>query len=221
MVQTDAALPWSEIDTVLLDMDGTLLDLRFDNWFWQELIPLHFGAAHGMTAGAAWEAIKPRFAAAQGTIQWYCIDHWTREFGLDIMDIKRTAQDRIRYLPGAEDFLVRLRASGRRRVLVTNAHPKTLAIKDLKIGLTAHFDASYSTHTFGMPKEHRGLWPRLQAAVGFDPGRTLFVDDSLPVLDAAQAFGIRFIRAIRCPDSGRSAQNTGGHVGVDRIADLL
>ena len=26
-------IDWTHIDTVLLDMDGTLLDLSFDNWF--------------------------------------------------------------------------------------------------------------------------------------------------------------------------------------------
>ena len=220
-MHTAAAIEWSGIDTVLLDMDGTLLDLGFDNWFWQELIPRHFGAANGMTAGAAWEVIRPRFAAIHGTIQWYCIDHWTREFGLDIVELKRAARGRIRYLPGAEGFLLKLAESGKRRVLVTNAHPKTLEIKDLAIGLTAHFDACYSTHAFGMPKENSDFWPRLRAEVGFDPERTLFVDDSLPVLAAARAFGIRHIRAIRCPDSGQAPQKTGDHAGVDRIADLL
>ena len=41
-------LDWTSIDTVLLDMDGTLLDLRFDNWFWQEHVPdaLREGARH-------------------------------------------------------------------------------------------------------------------------------------------------------------------------------
>lgn len=218
---TAAAIDWSLIDTVLLDMDGTLLDLRFDNWFWQELIPHHYGAANGMTAAGAWEVLKPRFAAAHGTIQWYCIDHWTREFGLDIASIKRAAQAGIRYLPGAEEFLLRLRESGKRRVLVTNAHPQTLGIKNLKVGLTAHFDACYSTHTFGLPKEQGAFWPRLQAEVGFDRERTLFVDDSLPVLGAARDFGIRWIRAIRCPDSGRAPQATGDHVAVDRIDELL
>jgi len=219
--QTAAALDWSQIDTVLLDMDGTLLDLRFDNWFWQELIPHHYAALHGLASGDALDLLRTRFAATHGTLQWYCIDHWTREFGLDIAAIKRTAQDRIRYLAGAEEFLLRLRQSGKRRVLVTNAHPVTLDIKDRVVGLTAHFDACHSTHAFGMPKEDRAFWPRLRAAVMFDPERTLFVDDSLPVLEAARAFGIRWIRAIRVPDSGLAPQHTGDHPGVDAVADLM
>jgi putative hydrolase of the HAD superfamily len=220
MVAT-APIDWSRIDTVLLDMDGTLLDLRFDNWFWQELIPRHYGAAHGMDALAAAQLIERRFAAARGTIQWYCIEHWSRELGLDIAGIKRSTQAEVKYLPGAEDFLVRLKGSGKRRVLVTNAHPETLAIKNRQVGLTPHFDAWHSTHAFEIPKEDRDFWPRLMAKEPFDAGRTLFVDDSLPVLDAAREFGIGWIRAIRCPDSGRGPQATGDHDGVDRIAELL
>lgn len=218
---TSTAVDWSKIDTVLLDMDGTLLDLRFDNWFWQEHIPSRYAAANGMSALEAWEFIKPKFRATRGTIQWYCIDHWSRELGLDIAEIKRAALRQVGYLPGAENFLRKLKESGKRRVLVTNAHPVTLAIKDDQVGLTAHFDAYYSTHSFDVPKENAVFWPRLQAKEPFVPQRTLFVDDSLPVLRAAHGFGIAWLRAVRRPDSGRPAQATGNYAAVDRVADLL
>lgn len=216
-----AAIDWSEIDTVLIDMDGTLLDLRFDTWFWQELIPSRYAAANGMSATEAWERIKPKFRATRGTIQWYCIDYWTQELGLDVADIKRGALEQVSYLPGAEDFLLKLKHSGKRRVLVTNAHPTTLGLKSQRVGLAAHFDACYSTHAFDAPKEHAAFWPRLHAAEPFAAERTLFVDDSLPVLDAAQGFGIGWLRAIRRPDSGQPPKNTGQYIAVDRIADLF
>src|SRR5882724_12242766 len=84
-----AAVDWSVIETVLLDMDGTLLDLRFDNWFWQELIPRRYAAANGLSPPDALELLKPKFHATRGTMQWYCIDYWSRELGLDIARIKR------------------------------------------------------------------------------------------------------------------------------------
>jgi putative hydrolase of the HAD superfamily len=215
------AVDWTKIDTVLLDMDGTLLDLRFDNWFWQELIPGLYAAAQGLTLSEAIERLGPKFRDTRGTIQWYCIDHWSRELGLDIAGLKRTTFDHMGYLPGAEDFLVRLGAAGKRRVLVTNAHPLTLAVKTERVGLSVHFDAVYSSHTFGAPKESADFWPRLQAAEPFALGRTLFVDDSLSVLRAAEAFGVGCLRAVRRPDTGQPPQATAPFPGVDWIADLF
>jgi putative hydrolase of the HAD superfamily len=218
---TAEPLPWDCIDTVLLDMDGTLLDLRFDNWFWQEHVPAVWGQAHGLSPAAARAALAPRFNATRGRLEWYCIDHWSRELGLDLRKIKRGVREHVAWIPGAEAFLVRLQALGKRRVLVTNAHPETLAIKDSHVDLVGHLEAVYSTHPFGAPKEDPAFWPRLQAAAPFDPARTLFVDDSLPVLDAARSYGIRWLRAIRRPDSGQPARDTGDFVGVDAVADLL
>ncbi len=218
---TVAALDWSKIDTVLLDMDGTLLDLRFDNWFWQELIPSTYGAALGVSPVEARRLIEPKFLAARGTLRWYCIDHWSQEFGIDIAKIKRAALARIGYLPGAEEFLLRLKLTGKRRVLVTNAHPVTLAIKDERVGLMAHFDACYSTHPFELPKEHAGFWPRLQAKEPFVSERTLFVDDCVAVIKAAHEFGIGWVRTIRRPDSSRPPQATGSYPAIDQVADLL
>ncbi len=216
-----AALDWSAIDTVLLDMDGTLLDQRFDNWFWQELIPARYARANRITEAEATALLAPQFRAVSGTIQWYCIDYWSRKLGLDIAAIKRTALGRVSFLPGAEQFLLKLKASGKRRVLVTNAHPITLAIKNEQVRLTAQFDACYSTHVFEAPKEDAAFWPRLLAKEPFLPQRTLFVDDSIAVLDAAHHFGIAWLRAVRMPDSRRPAQDTGRYAAVDRVAELM
>jgi putative hydrolase of the HAD superfamily len=216
-----AALDWAVIDTVLLDMDGTLLDLRYDNWFWRELVPSHYARHQGLDLHAAQARLRPRFQAVHGTMEWYCIDYWSETLGLDIAALKRDSLPEVRFLPGAEQFLARLERSGKRRVLVTNAHPTTLALKNEQARLTRWFDACYSTHPFRVPKEHGEFWPRLLAAERFEPRRTLIVDDSLPVLDAARAFGIAWLRAVRRPDSSRPAQETGLYTGIDRVAELM
>jgi 5'-nucleotidase len=215
------AVDWSAIDTVLLDMDGTLLDLRFDNWFWQELIPRRYAAANGLELEETQVLLAPKFTEVRGTLQWYCIEYWTRELGLDIGSIKREALARVSFLPGAEEFLARLRDSGKRVALVTNAHPRTLGLKNERVALTRYFDACYSTHLFAYPKEDAEFWPRLAAEEKFQPQRTLFVDDSVAVLNAARDFGIGWLRAVRRPDSGLPPQPTGDYAAVDRIADLM
>jgi putative hydrolase of the HAD superfamily len=220
-MHSSSAVNWSAIDTVLLDMDGTLLDLRFDNWFWQELIPSRYAAANGLEVAQAQMLLAPKFVAVRGTLQWYCIEHWTRELNLDVGSIKREALAQVSFLPGAQEFLTRLEHSGKRRVLVTNAHPRTLAIKNERVALTQYFDACYSTHPFAAPKESAGFWPEFMAEEKFRPERTLFVDDSLNVLKAAREFGIEWLRAVRLPDSGLPPQHTGEFAGVDRVADLM
>ena len=215
------AVNWSAIDTVLLDMDGTLLDLRFDNWFWQELIPSLYAAANGLGLADTHALLRPKFIEVKGTLQWYCIDYWTRELKLDIGSIKRGTQRHVSFLPGAEQFLSKLRASGKRCVLVTNAHPETLSIKNAQVALTRYFDVCYSTHAFEHPKENPAFWPRLAQQERFRPPRTLFVDDSLSVLDAARDFGIGWLRAVRRPDSRRPPQYTGDYAAVDRLSDLM
>jgi HAD superfamily hydrolase (TIGR01509 family) len=220
-MHTSPAVDWSVIDTVLLDMDGTLLDLRFDNWFWQELIPRRYAAANGLELEETQGLLAPKFIEAKGTLQWYCIEHWTRELKLDIGSIKREALARVSFLPGAEEFLLKLNGSGKRCVLVTNAHPETLAIKNEGVALTRYFDRCYSTHRFAAPKEDPAFWPRLAAEERFQPQRTLFVDDSLAVLNAARDFGIGCLRAVRRPDSGQPAQHTGEYAAVDGVAELL
>jgi putative hydrolase of the HAD superfamily len=212
---------WSAIDTVLLDMDGTLLDLSFDNWFWQELIPSRFAAANGLSEVETQGLLGPKFFEVRGTLQWYCIEYWTRELKLDIGSIKREALARVRFLPGAQEFLVKLKERGKRCVLVTNAHPETLAIKNEQVALTQYFDRCYSTHPFAAPKEDPAFWPRLAAEERFQPQRTLFVDDSLAVLNTARDYGIGWLCAVRRPDSGQPPQHTGEYAAVDRVADLI
>ena len=188
---------WDRIDTVLLDLDGTLLDLAFDNYFWLESIPAAYAAARGITPDEARAALLPRFRDWEGKLEWYCIEHWSRELALDVGSMHWRERERIGWLPGAEDFLRRLTGMGKQVVLVTNAHPETLRIKDGQTGVTRYFDAVFSSHAFGAPKENAAFWRRLSRAVPYDPERTMFVDDSLPVLRAGQKAGIRWIYAIR------------------------
>lgn len=220
-MHASSAVDWESVDTVLLDMDGTLLDLRFDNWFWQTFVPSRYAAVHGISETEAQTRLAPKFKDVAHTLQWYCIDYWTRELELDIPALKRETLRRVGFLPGAEAFLRKLRASGKRLVLVTNSHPTTLAIKDERVALTRYFDACYSSQPFDAPKEDAAFWPRLAAREEFSPHRTLFIDDSLKVLQCARDYGIAHLRAVRRPDSGAPPQATADFAAIDGVAELL
>jgi HAD superfamily hydrolase (TIGR01509 family) len=212
---------WSAIDSVLLDMDGTILDLKFDNDFWLERVPALYAARNALSLEDAKARLRSSYQAKQGTLDWYCIDYWSRTLDLDLPTLKREARAEIAWIPGAERFVRAVRARGKRLALVTNAHPETLAVKDEQLDFRGHFDAVYSSHPFGAPKESVEFWRALHAAERFDAERTLFVDDSLPVLEAARAHGIRWICAIAHPDSSRPRRLVRGFPSVDAVHELL
>jgi putative hydrolase of the HAD superfamily len=212
---------WAHIDSVLLDLDGTLLDLAFDNFFWSQHIPAMYGAPRSLHAGEAKKQLEPRFKACEGTLDWYCVDYWSRELALDVPALKRAAGDRIGWLPGAEEFLRRLRAKHKRLVLMTNAHPEALQIKDERTGVTRYFDAVYSSHMFGAPKEDQAFWRAVRKVEPFDPARSIFIDDSPAVVRAARAAGIRWVYALRHPDSaGAPRVHDENHPTADRVSDF-
>ena len=210
----------ADIDTLLLDLDGTLLDLEYDNRFWFDEVPRAWAARNGVSAEEARVQLAPRFRAIESTLPWYSIDYWTHELQLDIRALKRASAATIRWLPGAREFLTAQRAAGRRLVLATNAHPATLGIKDEAVGIAPYFDAMFSSHQFGAPKEDPQFWQGLAAVERFDPGHTLFIDDSLRVLAAARAAGIAHVIAVARPDSSRPARTMPGFDTILTIADL-
>ena len=181
------AVDWNAIDTVLVDMDGTLLDLAFDNYFWLDLVPEHYARKHGLTVAASRAALAPRFAAKVGTLDWYCLDHWTRDLGLELKTLKREHRQHIRFLPGAPEFLAAVRGRGKRLCIVTNAHRDTFEVKAEHTGIDKLVDDVVCSHDFAAPKESADFWRALERHAPFDGTRTMLIEDSLAVLTAARS----------------------------------
>ncbi len=215
-------IDWSRIDQVLLDMDGTVLDLAFDNHFWRELLPARYAEHHGLELAEAHARLNPHFAGLQGRLEWYCLDHWSRLTGLDVAALKAQARERIAPLPGSESFLRAVRASGRPLWLVTNAHRDSWQLKLRPTGLADRFDHIVCAHDFGAPKEDARFWPALAARHPFEPARALFVDDSLPVLRAARTYGFAAVVAVLNPDTTLPRKaGVEGFVGIEGLEGLL
>jgi putative hydrolase of the HAD superfamily len=214
-------IAWNTIDTVLLDMDGTLLDLHYDNHFWLEHVPRRFAEKNGLSYDAARAEVLGRYKRAEGTLDWYCVDYWSRELDLDISQLKEEVDHLIAVHPHVLEFLHAVRASGRRMLLVTNAHGKTIEIKFRRTRLGNHFDAVVCSHDLELPKEHTGFWRKLNAAHPFDRHRALLVDDSLPVLRAARDYGIGQLLAVYQPDSKLPEKDVGEFPAIRSFSEIM
>lgn len=210
-------IPWSEIETVLLDMDGTLLDLHFDNYFWLEYLPRCYSETYKIPYEQARELIDKECKKVQGTLAWYCVDYWTKLLGLPIIKLKQEIADLIQWRKNAKFFLERVQRMGKRIYLITNAHPSSLALKKKQVNLEPWFDCMLSSHDYGFPKESQSFWACLQNHIHFKPETTLFVDDSLAVLNSARKYNIKYIYSILEPDAYSTNRNI--YQGFDLIED--
>jgi putative hydrolase of the HAD superfamily len=212
---------WQKIETLLLDMDGTLLDLRFDNHFWKEFVPLRFAEKEGLSIEEAKTHLIPRFKSKEGTLDWYCLDYWSDSLQLDIVGLKAELAGLITVLPHVTEFLEKMKQSPHRVLLVTNAHRDSLDLKMAKTGLQPFFDELISSHDFGLPKEHVGFWQRLQAEQGFVKHATLLIDDSLAVLNSARQYGIKHLVSVSRPDSGMPKRDISDFPAVEDFRELM
>ncbi|UVL84275.1 GMP/IMP nucleotidase [Pseudomonas sp. B21-028] len=216
-----ALLPWHEIDTVLLDMDGTLLDLHYDNHFWMEHLPQRYAELHGVSRAMAEMELQPLFERNAGQLQWYCLDFWSTELKLPVRELKLETAHLIALRPDADTFLAAIQRAGKRVVMITNAHRDSLSLKLERIELAPYFERLISSHDYGFPKENPQFWDALKTDLDFDPARSLFIDDTLPVLRSARDFGVAHLLAVSEPDSRKGPKDTGEFEALRDYRDLI
>lgn len=194
-------MDWKNVDTVLLDMDGTLLDLHFDNYFWLEHLPNRYAEQRGVGPDEVREQLLADMDAIRGQLDWYCLAYWSERLEMDMLTLKEEIRHKIAIRPHTEAFLEGLLGAGKRVILATNAHRDALGLKLRETAIDQWLHSVVSSHDFRHPKEAQDFWVALQESEPFDPARTLFVDDSLPVLRSAHKYGIRHLLCVRQPDS--------------------
>lgn len=201
-------------------MDGTLLDLHFDNYFWQQHVPLRYAEKNQLHIDDAREFLFPKFKSAEGTMDWYCVDYWSEQLDLDIAQLKAEVDHLIAVHPHVIEFLEVTKAAGKQVALVTNAHQKSLMLKMDRTALTHHFDDIICAHDFGIPKEEPKFWHALNQKHPFDKTQTLLVDDTLSVLRSAQQYGIQHLLAVLNPDSQAPQRNTEEFQAIKDFRDI-
>jgi len=212
---------WQDIDDVFLDMDGTLLDLHYDDHFWQEHLPQRYAEIHGRDETDARNELERVFKSHQGTLNWYCVDFWTQELGLDIANLKEETRHLIAIHDGVLDFLHYVEKLGKPRILVTNAHRKVLNLKMEHTEMERCLDKIVSSHDLGLPKEDPQFWSKLQSLLAYDPQKTLFVDDNIEVLDSAKKYGIKHLYTISQPSSQKPKREKLPYPIIENFRQLI
>lgn len=214
-------LDWNDIDTVLLDMDGTLLDRHFDDHFWLEHVPKTFARKRGITLAEAKERLYRLFKSQENTLNWTDLDYWSAHLNLDIPLLKREVDHLIAVHPFVVEFLLFLRQHGKDIHLVTNAHSKTLNLKMRTTRLGPYFNGIISAHELGLPKEDPAFWGKLQQKIPFVPDRTLLGEDSETNLSTAALFAIRYLIHVGCSSSKEPAKNSPRFHSIDYFSRLI
>jgi len=212
---------WKNIDTVLLDMDGTLLDKHFDDHFWEEFVPAQYALKNGISGEEAVEELMPRFRSKEETLDWANLDFWSDQLDLNIPALKRQIQHLIAVHPNVEKFLERVKAAGKEIFMVTNAHGKTLDLKMERTALADRFDGIITSHEIGMPKEDPAFWENLKKVVYFDPARTLLGEDTEAVLRSASLYGIRYLVFVAGSTSARAPRDSEDFFSVRDFGEII
>ena len=214
-------IEWNKVDTVLLDMDGTLLDLNFDNHFWLEFVPSRFAEQNKLTIEQAKLQLVPLFKEMEGKLEWYCLDYWSEVLKLDIAGLKTEISGLISVLPHVIEFLEAVHNSSRKLILVTNAHRASLDLKMDKTCLQPFFDQIISSHDYGASKETQVFWSQLNRQHVFEKQATLLVDDSLAVLKSARLYGIKYLISVSKPDSRQAKKTITDFPSIEDFRELM
>lgn len=197
-----AQLDWGRIETVFVDMDGTLLDKTFDDRFWGQRVPEAYAVRHRLPAQEATDRVFSLYKAAEGTLDWIDLDRWSRVLSLDLVTLQEQAKDGIRVNHGVLEFLEWLRETEKYVVLVTNAHPRSVALKMQVTGLRPFFALIISAFDVGLLKESPGFWDRLLGRLdGIVIKQAVMIDDSPEPLRAAREAGVGHVLLKIRPDS--------------------
>ena len=202
-------------------MDGTLLDLHFDNYFWLEHMPKRYAEKNKLSYDQSSDILMQLSKSTQGTLNWYCLDYWTEKLDMDIVALKHEIANRITIRKNVIPFLKHLKTLNKNIILLTNAHNNSVKLKFGYVQIEEYFDKVITSHEIGLAKEENGFWEALAKYESFEKNNSLFVDDNLDVLDNANQYGIKHLFTISQPDSQKPHINRSNYIAIEDYQQLI
>jgi putative hydrolase of the HAD superfamily len=211
-------MKWDVIETFFLDMDGTLLDLAYDNYFWHEHIPNLYSKKEKTAFAEAKIILEGMYMEKKGTIEWYSINYWSDILNINLKSEILNTKDKISVLPNTIEFLKTIKKNQINTVLITNCPREMLNIKITQTKLWGYFNKIISSHDYGYAKETENFWTILNKNIIYNREKTFFIDDNENVLKFAEKNGIKNLISINYPDSKKEKQTVENYTSINNVS---
>jgi HAD superfamily hydrolase (TIGR01509 family) len=179
---------------VLWDLDGTLVDSGEMHWWsWRDTL----GA---INVPLTYEQFTGTFGQKNDRIlrSWLGPDATAARIA-EVAEAKESEYRRLvsvhglQPLPGAPEWVERLRAEGWRQTIASSAPRKNVEVMLVAIGLAAAFDGIVAAEDVGKGKPDPEVFLTAAARLGATPASSIVVEDAAAGIEAARRAGIRCI----------------------------
>jgi len=211
-------MKWNSIETFFLDLDGTLLDLAYDNYFWHEHIPNIYAKKNNIDFKQAKNEFEEMYKEKRNTLNWYSLNYWSEKIDIDLEFEVLNTRNRIKVFPGVTNFLTNLKINNIRAIMLTNCPRNMLNIKITQTKLWGYFDEIISSEDYGFSKESTKFWEYLDKELTYRKNKTVFIDDNQDVLKFSYNNNIKNIFCINFPDSNKDKQIINDFRSLDNIS---
>ena len=93
---------------ILSDLDGVILDLKYDIKFWQSWLPEHVANQTNQSIEETQAEIQAEINKQRGTLNFYNLSYWDDLLNVDCMQIIKEKEEKCSYLEGSHEALQRL-----------------------------------------------------------------------------------------------------------------